>query len=1141
MLFIAFCELAIFCVITVSQNSASPAFPESCQKATDEKEVSMVNARHPRFRLDINLIFFSGENDGVKMMKKFTANVMHKIKVLRVDYTEWSEPWYSIQESKRGLDEVCKNYDSNYKEAFPYSCYSKENWCLLKELFDKLLEQMGTIWKPGGPTLPLTQPWYGFFNAPDNGWSNALINEMKMACESFFHHPLLGSMTKQIRESGEELEIRIINRIHYYVETNQLENLKSFFRRFEWVKQPFVDAAISTGDKFSIDMSHILPIGEKMIADADTFNWDYTLPVPRTREVIAMLWLVIPKSIRVLFPSHSSDAVARERVTRFLQIAFDNVLEKNNEELESLVSHTVKLKIQVKSDCSDPLEGESSGLECVFSRVLEDLERLVELVKEVDWQADASMDLRSATLISFLSTGSRELIEVTFAKLREIVLDIFERFYGYAQQNDIVGLETYMKLMPPLELISIGTERGCSEYFSDLKSKLPCLFQNVFHEILLYMNSVKVAPLNTKVISTTYNFRDQLRGAQLSAISAQIDQRAIEAKANLAEFAYEIKTFVSENTGQRFAALESYFKGMADFDHRKANADIGYIVGRLSSFDEAVKKAQPSVEKKITAIVIGSVVSSGLDVVQRGVELVVKSIFACNPVDPDPGAVFDAANEFAQSVVNLARSAKLAATFKTAFEQTTDIAKRLSQNNDFIETVREIVTNLPNYLQSKVEFSKLTTEFLNKYSAYDPKVQRQEIAKVGTDWEVFLGEACETLFAGGTAAAAIVQTTFAAKGECLTTQGDISNMVEIYSEIYDYQFDLMETLATAVRAYQSSFFAERLDTRLRVLSEQDLASEKDDEIISLNQAMLSFYLIYRIHTLQIVVQYCNFLQFKNAGEMPLACLSAMNTLEQRELSNLIAFQAGTCTPESFKFVDIPTTKPDSGASAAWINMTKLYIGEEVALQIPSFEWLVENKWITRADAKDTAIYLSAFELFLPNGSVKKEKKRSRHFHRRQAHRKSDMFLQPAVAENGTNNQKTPLVRRNSGEQREIQFKTTAKYPAPLFPGEEATKFSLQPYRIYVFAYQENAGSCRQNTIDNPYSATLPKICPLSSPPAQRQVDPSIFSLWKIKLEAPMFESLPTKTGSDPIKAAVRMCKVKKPSTLKKKAKKRAKL
>ena len=1137
-------KIVLCILISFACCNSSNAFPESCQKSGNQKEVTLASGHHPRMRLDLNFIFITGESDGVKMMRKFTEHTMVNIDALGADFNKWVDPYVSVRETRDGLEEVCNKYDSDYKDAFPYSCYTKANWCFLKEFYDQLFQQLGTIWKTSGPTLVLTQPWFSFFNPPDHTWRDSLINEMKMACETFFHHPLLGSMTKTVRQNSDNLKTKIINRIYYFVEKNQHENLKAFLERFEWIKQAVEDPAAGENDEFVRDVNRLLRTGNSMIIDLDSFNWDFTLPVPRTREVIAMLWLVIPKSVRDLFPSPTSNEIVLERVKRFHQINFDNVLDKSSDTLKALIRHTVNLKSQVKDDCNEA--SDMNGLECAFSRVLEDLGKLVEVLKKDSWQSSSTLDLRSANLISFLSTGAKEFIEVTFPKLREILIDAFERFYGYAKQNDVSGLESYTKLMPPLELLSIGTERDCSEFIGDLKSKIPCLFQNVFREVILYINSLKVAPLNTKIISTTFNFRDRLRGAQLSAISAQIDQRAIEAQANLEDFVNEIKSFVSKETGQRFTALEGYFKGIADFDQRKANADIGYITGRLKSFDETVRDLQPSLEEKLTAVVIGSVTSSTVDTLQKGVELAVKATFACNPLDPDPGAVFDAANDFAQSIVNLARSSKLANTFKTAFNHTSSVGTRLSENNEFIKSVREIVKTLPEKLKDNVEFSKMTTEFLTKYSDYDPKVKRGELAKIGTDWELFLQEACDTLYKGETTLPAIVQTTFAGLGHCLTTQGDLSNMMEIFSEIYDYQYELMETLATAVRAYQSQFFANRLDTNLRLTSQQDLSSEEDDKAINLHQTMLSLYLIYRVHTLQIVVQHCNYLQFKNAGEMPSVCQNAMRTLEQRSLSNLIAFQGGKCTPESFKFVDIPTTKSNDDESTSWINMTRLYQGEEVPFQIPSFEWLVENNWITRADARDTAIYLSAFEMFLPNVSPEKERKRSRHFIKNHKVTKvsagiSDQITNAREIGVRKNTSKNPIVRRASGEQRDIQFRITAKYPAPLFPGDKAVGYNLQPFRMYVFAYQENSGSCRQSTIDNPYSKSLPRICPLSSPPNPNQVDPSIFSLWKVKLEAPVFDSVPRNIGSGEIKAAVRICKVKKPSTLsKRKAKKKKK-
>ena len=1153
------CPLMIIFILMSGSNGDSTADRETCKKSEDEHEVKLATGNDDRFRLDFEFMLANfGVNDGTTMMKNLNERFMNRINSLSGDYSRWNQPWHDIQDTQEGLSELCKKYDEKYTNAFPYSCYTKDDWCLMEQLFNNLLLQLGSIWRPGGPTLPLTQPWYGFFDAPDHGWSNVLINEMKMACETFFNHPSLGSMTGLVTQNREALKSRIIDRIFYYVERNQHENIKAFLKRFDWVRQPFADACSEDNDEFFCQMSHLLTTLDLMIKDGDTFKWDFTLPVPRTREVIAMLWLVLPKNVRGLFPSPSSNEVVHERVQRFLQITFDNVFSKNTDELNSLVRNTANLKERVDTDCDNPLSKEPNALECDFSRVIEDLKKMVQAVKESNWQSSSTLDLRSAILISLLATRTHNYIEVTAKDLREVVMDTFERFYAYAKRNDIEELGKYMKLMPDPEILSIGTERGCSEFFTDLKSKLPCLFQNMFREILTYMNSFKVAPLNTKIISTNTNYAELLRSTQLSAISAQIDQQTIENKANLVEFVNEIKTFVSEESGRRFAALEDYFQGMADFDEEKANADIGYIDGRLESFDVAVKKLQPSIEKKLEAVVIGSVVGSAVEMVQRGVELVVKSIFACNPIDPDPGAVFDAANDFAQSVVEVARSSKLADTFKTVFDETSSVGRRLSENNDFITTVKEIVKTLPTQLSNNAEFADLTTKFLGNYSAYDPKVQSQELAKIATDWETFIGEACDTLFSGETAASAIVETVFASMGQCLTTHGEISMMMEIYTEIYEFQFELMETLATAVRAYQSKFFASRLNTNLRVLSEQGISNDGEDEGVVLHETMLNFYLIYRMHILQVVAQYCNYLEFKNAGEMPKVCPDAMKTLEQKEISKLIAFLPATCTPEAFKFVDISTTDSEKNGGKAWMNMTRIYAGEEVPFQIPSVDWLVANQWIPRVDARDTAIYVSAFELFLPSATSKKAKKKSKKLFRKQQSIGRKAFLQngshpsPEIgiaqpvqtASKGRINKRDETAAdfassRSSSQTREIRFKITSRYSAPLYPGNDAPRFALQPYRRYVFSYQENAGSCRQDKIDNPYSPNLPQLCPVSIKPTDNDVDPSVFSLWKIKLEAPEFENVPSNVGEgEKIKAAVRLCKIRKPSTVSKKKKKK---
>ena len=763
---IFYCTM-LFCIMISAANcSSSIEFPETCLQSGKKHPAETDRGRVQLPHLERDFVS-SSETDGVVMMKKFMVSVYNRMSNMIHARTGRTSSY--IATIVEEINTVYVKYNEDYKDLFPYSCFTQSTWLYLKGFFQRVENDFDKV---------------AYHVASDRNrevWE-PLYYETKVICKALFFHPSLDPITSLVKQNKDALKSELSGRIFDFVEKNQYERLDSFLKRFGWVKQPFADMCNKGNDEFYCQMTNILNIAAAIVKDTDT-NSESSELVPKG--VVQMLWLVLPKSVRGLFPSPLNSKVAHERMQKFLEVAFDSVFGKSSDELEALTRRTARIRTRVNTDCKDPVSEESDALECDISKLLKDLTNLSGFVQKGSWQDSQTLNSRNAILISLLATRIGKYIEIaTPTVLREVIMDTFERFYGYAKENNIEELGKYMKLMPESESLNIGKEKGCSEYFTDLKSKLPCLFRNVFHEVLTYLSSFKKAPVNTKIISTNINYPEQLRSSQLAAISTQIDQQTIKIKANLAEFVGEIKSFVSEESGKRYAALEGYFQGLADFDRKKAKADVGFIEGRLISFDNAVKKLKPNVEKKLSAIIIGSITSSAVNMAQKIAELVIKSIAACNPLELDPGAAIDAANELAQSIVTVARSAKLNDLFKSVFLETARVSKKLSENYDFIKIVREVVDILPMELDNNIEFSDLTSKFLAKYSDYDPKVQRQEITKVGTDWEAFLEEACETLYAGDTEAAAIVQTVFASRGDCLTTQGDISQMMEIFSEIY---------------------------------------------------------------------------------------------------------------------------------------------------------------------------------------------------------------------------------------------------------------------------------------------------------------------------------------------------------------------
>ena len=1092
-------------------------FPETCTKTADVDEVIPFSNRN-RQQLDWHLILSQTESDGVKMMKSFSRFLMSTMNAFSDNFRGWDENANVLKELETGLREVCNIYDSEYKNAFPYSCYSKENWCSVLELVRELLKQAATVWEHGQSKLRLGAPWLSFFEWPETSWQTTYVSEMKMAAEMFFSHPSLGSMTEPVKEGKEALKDRVLERITYYVRTNQHENLNGFMERFGWVKEPFVQGCRDTEVEFLCQVSRVLVNTEAMLKDTGSFEWDFSPPVPRNREVVAMLWLVLPFSTRELFPSPDGDAVAAERVKRFFQLTFNHVYEGEWSDVEALEKGTETLRARTQADCQSQLHKEVKGLECDVAAILDRVNKFVETAKRESWDSGNARNFKSTILISLSATRVRQYIELTSSHIKDILTETFERFYSYAKANDVEGLGNYMNTMPSSEMLQAGGGQTCSEFVTDLKEKLPCIVKNVFGEVYLYLSSFDVSPLKTKVLND-FSYVELLRSSQLSSIANQIDQQTIEFKADFAEFAKEIKDYVSEDSSRRFAALEEYFNGLADFDKEKALADVGFIAGRLKGFDDAVAALQPSVEEKLTVIIKGSLTANVADVIQRTAELVVKTIFAFRPDDPDPGAAIDAANDLAESLVNAMRSTKLKNSFGKVVKQTNSIAARFGENKEFMDNVKAIVDTLPSQLDNTAEFDDKTKLFLDKYVAYDPKVQRQELTKVGTDWETYIGEACELLFAGGTVVSSLVKEKFVHEGQCLTTQGEISELMEIFSEIYEYQFEMMETLATAVRAYHSKFYATKLNTKLRVLSDQALDDERDEQIVNLRASILNLFLVSRLHTLQIIAQHCNFLEFKNAGEMPSVCASATRSLESRDIAKLIGFQPARCNPRIHKYVDIPTAKPaGEGKEQAWINVTRLYAGDEIPFRIPDTDWLVENNWITRSAARNRAFYISNFELFL--FSEEGDKK---------ADRRGQMKRVMAKVR----------AQRSSSTSTEIRFRIAAKYPAKLFMEDGATRYAIKPHRNFVFSYKEKWESCRQDPTINPYSSALPKICLTSLEPEGFDLDPSVFSLWKVKLETETAKSPPENAADMKLKAGIKLCEIQKPSTVSRRKKKKA--
>ena len=1029
-----------------------------------------------------------GPVDGIKLYQGF----LKRLQWLANNYDRhaiYSEPILSnIRESVESTtSEICEKFDSDLGKIFPHRCFTKKVYCD----FAKMIKNVFRNIQPLSPEsnylqLVLTTRWV-YYVPPDGGhWVDSFKINGKIANNLLFNQPFIKNNFNFQFDDKDTILKSLTDRIFDYVKKNNIEGLKNFMGRFYSLRDNLNESCKSDADEasFGCKIVRLFRGLDLLFNDTDRTEWDVGAPNPlRPREEISMLWLLLHPDLQPLFNITPETDVVVDRLNTTLKSVFDYTINRQEQKIAKKLDFFSRIRVVIRKACQTK---HIATLSCPLKKTFSQLSTLVDEVKSAGtWTGSKIRDLRTGTLVLFIVTGLNNFVYIKQSRIKRITQNVFKSVYTYSKLNDVRKMQRFINYMPTIDDLEYTTNGPCAQNMNNLKINIACLFKSSLREIYLFLNSQKGDERNTKIISTDLDSRELLRQARLEGISNSIETQTLEIKTDLLEFTDQIKQYFDNGLGQRFGALETYFKALATFDGNKAEADIGFINGRLKSFTDQIADILPDLKERMQAMIIGSITANAADLAQRIAQLVVTIATGSNPFDPEPADVMDAANEVAQSTVSLIKAVRLQTQFSKLTNLGIQIGTKFGQNYDYLIKVKAIVAGL----REKKTTSNLDKEiqiFLKNYTDYDPQVQKQDLTEYATTWEQFVEQACETLYAGGTVASAVVEAVFAGRGDCMKTAVQVQQIMEIYSEMYDYQFDFMETLATSARAYLAKIYSENLNTRIQSFETIERPEDNTREILVLEETALSLFLLYRLHTLQAVDQHCNYLEYKSAGVRPKVCVDALKTLNSREIQKLIAYVPTGCPAETIQYVDIPI-KPRNAADQGYINVTRLHGGKEVSFQIPNVRWLQRQKWITVADKKDTAFYVVKFELFLYSEDS------------------SDAGL------------------------RTVNVMSSARVPAYLFP-RRGFRYGLQPHTTFTFEYQENAKSCRSSFIDNPYSSSRPKLCVISlhpSPSDDIQAYPSLFSVWRVKALPPRV--LPQIPNGFSLKAGIQLCKVKKPS------------
>ena len=623
----------------------------------------------------------------------------------------------------------------------------------------------------------------------------------------------------------------------------------------------------------------------------------------------------------------------------------------------------------------------------------------------------------------------------------------FEQFF-----RDAVTRRAYSQIGPAMELISENEpifvlyslnflRLACEE----IESEPGCLLEISYTRF--YPNYLLLKKMNEE--------RQQRGGTRDLTLYENVDHaKVIQLKQEAIKHTELLSSIqqLNSNLEVQVKGIASYFEGIATFDQGIANADVVFIRDKLNTFDSDYATLQAKLKNDFRAGMIATTTLLSIQLAEETIALVAKIAEESNPIAAlftgvDTKGVRDQAKEVADAAADLAHQIALFAKLGELAEETIKIGACLQDNQNQITTMEALVNKIKNNQADQIGDD--AEKFIEEYSGYTPKVDRSRMAKNIAMWGAFKDSTCDLLND--------VEGIFASAGKavangfllCENLEGTIAEFDALRENIFDFQFELVDSLARVVRGNVAKKLAASIQGQANDLFKAD--------------QLLGGFLMTQIFIQSHAWLYCDKLEYRNEGTSVQPCSPETGLFTNSDLDNLVAFTDHQNYISIERTVYIPS-KPQHNGDLGFINIQTFAREKTASFRLPqSINWLYKFDWSLIGESH--APYVENFQLFLPNKEYKtgaeKEKTTTR-------------IVITADTETGS------YISANQ---------------------ENSVLYKLPEFQTsYVTVYQEGyRSSTCPNEIPNPYSLcdNLPKICHTSTNVAGDSLLPTTLSRWRV--------------------------------------------
>ena len=384
-----------------------------------------------------------------------------------------------------------------------------------------------------------------------------------------------------------------------------------------------------------------------------------------------------------------------------------------------------------------------------------------------------------------------------YSGIRELTLTRDEKVNGYKDNiNNIIKLIDTREI----ELLKITTMLLPNDILTcasdQIKTGEACYFKRILDQLVTHfkITGVRINGRKRVMLSTSTNYERLLGYRQMDRILTVV-QGSQFTTIDLAEE-------ITDSKNRRFTELKNYFVQLQDFNANKATIDVNFIDDWIKKYRPQVETVSQQIGRDLGSLIDDTQAALALDIAEKAAAMVLALAEACNPLKTlfggsSIGDIVAATAAWTTALSETNKIADIKNSLKPAINKAVSLGVRFDGNSKDLKAVIDLVKSSSN--SDALEFEKQKRAFLEKYGAYKPRVKRPELAEIEELFKGVVTTACGIIDSIDTTAGSVIAARVKGNGFCWKIPVAITKMAAIYMEIYDFQFDLIETLATSMR------------------------------------------------------------------------------------------------------------------------------------------------------------------------------------------------------------------------------------------------------------------------------------------------------------------------------------------------------